>query len=55
MEDVGEHSRCSESQCRSLEPRARPYVRHCGWGGAWRQMVKKRAGSRHCAESHKPW
>ena len=55
VEDLGEHSRWSEGQWESLEPRTRLHLKRCGWGGAWRRMVKKGAGRRHRAESHRPW
>lgn len=35
VEDLGEHSRWSEGQCKSLEPRTSLYLKHCGWGGEW--------------------
>lgn len=37
VEDLREHFRQSEYQCKRLETRTRLHWKHCEWGGEWRE------------------
>lgn len=55
VEDVEEHFRKSERECKNLEIRARLSWKQCELNGEWREERLRVVGSRHYAGSHRPW